>query len=594
MADGLVQDIDSASLRPRLSRITKLALLVFLALMLARFALLPSEWQILFDNHYAELSMLGTLIFLLGRRTLQAADPGERLFYGILLIGFSAWLAVSLIGFLLSEWSMENARVFKDALFLLFSACVAVAIELRGDTYKQRLWLQHRSFYAVGSFLLVFAAYVYFAIIPIVARSGAYVTPYGLYAAIDLYLAVRFFIASAQALSRSWCLTYAYFGLVFLLIVLADILSFFYRVGYFDYAPNRLLNLVWYLWYPVAYMATSIEPSSNHDASKEDDSHYLAAATGSLLIFGLAMPLIHVVGHGCAFFDPEIRMARDLFVAGWIILITAILYGIYYLVRMRVAKLDADKARAEGKAQKLERQLEREQRLRSLSRLSAGLAHDFGNSLFAIASHAKAIESGYPSDAGSTQQSTKGINQAIQYAQELVAKLGLVGNSGRATNIESFDINPEIANAIHIVAPSLANEVQLHYQPNSKPTMVRAEKSTVQQVLSNYIYNAADAVGSRGRIDVSIEIRAVRTQCASCNEDVVGEFAVLAVCDDGPGVDATVKANIFEPLITTKPLGKGSGLGLAMIHAIMHRIGGHVGLISAPSKGTSFMAYFPL
>ncbi len=142
------------------------------------------------------------------------------------------------------------------------------------------------------------------------------------------------------------------------MIVLADVLSFFYGVGIFEYAPDHLLNLVWYLWYPVSYMAISIKSKSNEYLPEEADSHYLATATGSLLIFGLAMPLLHVVGNGCALFDPEIRMARDIFVAVWIVFITAMLYGIYYLVRMHVAKLDADREQAEGKSIQLVRQLE--------------------------------------------------------------------------------------------------------------------------------------------------------------------------------------------------------------------------------------------
>ncbi len=129
--------------------------------------------------------------------------------------------------------------------------------------------------------------------------------------------------------------------------------------------------------------------------------------------------------------------------------------------------------------------------------MSAGLAHDFGNSLLAIASHAKAIEIEYRNDDSISQQGIKGINQAIQYARELVAKLSLVGTSSRAASIESFDLRQEISNTIQVVAPSIGSDVVLNYLPSSKPDRVRAEKSTVQQVLSNYIYNAIDAVGQR-------------------------------------------------------------------------------------------------
>lgn len=170
----------------------------------------------------------------------------------------------------------------------------------------------------------------------------------------------------------------------------------------------------------------------------------------------------------------------------------------------------------------------------------------------------------------------------------------MVGSSASTTYVETFDINKGIEKTIQVIAPSLGEDVVLNYQSGPRKIMVKVEQSTVQQVLTNYVLNAADAVGRRGQVDVSLGVYPVSFKCASCGDDVTGEFAVLTVKDDGPGVDSSVKDTIFEPLITTKAIGEGSGLGLAMIHAIMHRIGGHVGLISAPAKGTNFIAYFPL
>ncbi len=592
MADPLLQETIKVSRLFALDRYAKFGLGFYLLLMVVRFAALGPESQIFFDTYLAEPFLLGTLALLLGHRIHQSTDVSFRLFYSFVLAGFAAWLSVSLLHIGDTDLQSASIQLLRDILFMLFSAAIVVAIELRPDTYKTEFWLRRRSLHALGGFLLVYAAFSYFAIVPLYSGVVGYETPYALYAAVDLFLAMRFFTAVAQADNSTWRRTYAYFGVIFLLIVAADVLAFVYRNAVLDYVPESLANIVWYLWYPVAYFAAGDPPARSTQPARQTDSQVLDSATGGLLIFGLALPLIHVTGYGLSCFDSQLRDARVLLVAAWIELITLLFSGVYHFVTRHLSKLDCERTLAEEKASKLENQLEREVRLRLLGRLSAGLAHDFGNSLFAISTHAKAVADRHRNGTP-LENSLAGLKQAIHYAQELVTKLSMAGAADRTIPAVVFDIRDEVEQAIGVIAPSLGVNTKLHYTSKPEPIMIRAERSMVRQVLTNFIYNAVDAIEEHGNIEVSIDVYPVRLRCSSCGEDVSGEFAVLTVTDDGPGIDSTVKDNIFEPLITTKPLGKGSGLGLAMIHAIMHRIKGHVGMRSAPRQGSSFSAYFP-
>ncbi len=593
MAEPLLQEPGKASPFFALDRYAKLSLAFYLLVMAVRFSVLDPKTQSSFDAYLAEPLLLGTLVLLLSRRVYRSTDASFRLFYTIALSGFAAWLSVSLLHLGDADRQSTSTLLQHDILLMLHSAAIVVAIELRPDTSHSEFWLRRRSLHALGGFLLVYTAFSYFAIVPLYWGSAGYRTPYALYAAVDLFLAMRFFTAVAQARDPTWRQTYALFGVFFLLIVVADVLAFAYRYSVLDYMPDSLANLLWYLWYPIAYAAVGRAPVRSAQPVRLSESQVLDSATGGLLVFGLALPLIHVTGYGLSYFDNQLRDARDILVAAWIVLITVLFSGVYYFVTRHMSKLDRERTMAEEKASQLENQLEREVRLRLLARLSAGLAHDFGNSLFAISTHAKAVEDRHRNGTP-LERSMAGLKQAIRYAQDLVTKLSLVGAADTTAPAVVFNIRAEVEQTIQVLAPSLGADIELNYMPSPEPIMIRAERSMVHQVLTNYIYNAVDAIDGQGRIDISIDVYPVRSQCSSCGEEVSGEYAVLTVKDDGPGIDAAVKDNIFEPLITTKPLGKGSGLGLAMIHAIMHRINGHVGVRSTPQQGSSFSAYFPI
>jgi CheY-like chemotaxis protein len=115
----------------------------------------------------------------------------------------------------------------------------------------------------------------------------------------------------------------------------------------------------------------------------------------------------------------------------------------------------------------------------------------------------------------------------------------------------------------------------------------------VEQVLMNLCINARDAIDGAGTIAVSVRAAEYgRATCASCRQRFSGRFVELAVRDTGSGIEPRVLDRMFDPFYSTKQVGKGSGMGLAMVHGIVHQHGGHVLVESVPGKGTEFRVLF--
>ncbi len=122
-----------------------------------------------------------------------------------------------------------------------------------------------------------------------------------------------------------------------------------------------------------------------------------------------------------------------------------------------------------------------------------------------------------------------------------------------------------------------------------------ADPVQLQQVVLNLSINARDAMAGSGNIEMSLGRRRITNgHCASCHHAFDGDFVVLGVADDGPGIPETTQGRIFEPFFSTKASGRGTGMGLAMVHGIVHRHQGHILVHTAPDAGCAFEILLPL
>jgi CheY-like chemotaxis protein len=157
-----------------------------------------------------------------------------------------------------------------------------------------------------------------------------------------------------------------------------------------------------------------------------------------------------------------------------------------------------------------------------------------------------------------------------------------------------LDLNDTIAGMLKMLRRLIGEHIGLGWQPGADLWKVRIDPSQVDQLLANLMVNARDAIGRTGRIAIETSNASVDgAACADRPEGVPGEYVVLAVSDDGCGIDSETLPHIFEPFFTTKKEGQGTGLGLATVYGIVKQNDGFIHVDSDPGKGSTFRVYLP-
>jgi signal transduction histidine kinase len=151
-----------------------------------------------------------------------------------------------------------------------------------------------------------------------------------------------------------------------------------------------------------------------------------------------------------------------------------------------------------------------------------------------------------------------------------------------------------VRETLRLLGATLAAEVEIEtHLPPGLP-QVNLDPIQVEQILVNLCINARDAMSGSGRLKIGLSReRLGGTVCSSCRQKVRGDYLVLRVKDTGCGIDPIHLDRLFEPFFRTKPSGQGSGMGLAVVHGIVHEYGGHLCVESTPGEGTLFRVLFP-
>ncbi|MCC6214762.1 MAG: PAS domain S-box protein [Polyangiaceae bacterium] len=248
--------------------------------------------------------------------------------------------------------------------------------------------------------------------------------------------------------------------------------------------------------------------------------------------------------------------------------------------------------REEEERWKLEEQLRVSERLNAVGRLAGGVAHDFNNVLSVIQSYAEVVVQDLP-EGSPLREDVAEIRHAAERAAELTQQLLAFGRR-QVLRIESVDLNRVASNLEKLLRRLLGEDVELVFRlgPAIRPT--RADPSQIEQILMNLAVNARDAMPGGGRLTVETSNMVLDAEYCAAHFGVdPGAYVLLAVTDTGVGMDEATRSQIFEPYFTTKPKGKGTGLGLATVHGIVEQSGGHVWVYSELGQGTTFKVYLP-
>jgi PAS domain S-box-containing protein len=240
----------------------------------------------------------------------------------------------------------------------------------------------------------------------------------------------------------------------------------------------------------------------------------------------------------------------------------------------------------------LENMVRQSQKLDAIGRLSAGLAHDFNNLLCVISGHTELLsERLAPEHHGA--KNVAQVKKAVESASTLVRQL-LAFSRKQVFYPRTLDLNTIVVETEKLLGRLISEHIEFSYSLHPALGRVRVDPVQIEQVLVNLVLNARDAMPQGGKltietnnVDLGEDYRSKRVNIPA------GEYVVLAVSDNGSGMDEDIQNRIFEPFYTTKELGKGTGLGLATVYGIVKQSGGSIWVYSEPDQGTTFKIYLP-
>lgn len=251
-----------------------------------------------------------------------------------------------------------------------------------------------------------------------------------------------------------------------------------------------------------------------------------------------------------------------------------------------------EEARQQKAQEKLEAQLHQAQKMESVGRLAGGVAHDFNNMLGVILGYTElAKERVEPNTPLHTD--LEKIQGAAQRSADLTRQL-LAFARKQTVSPKVIDLNDTIESMLKLLRRLIGEDIDLAWQPGREVWPVKMDPTQVDQILTNLCVNARDAIIDTGK--VTIETGTVsfdEEYCAHNAGSVPGEYVLLAVSDDGCGMDEETQVHLFEPFFTTKEVGKGTGLGLATVYGAVKQNNGYINVYSELEQGTTFKIYLP-
>lgn len=241
---------------------------------------------------------------------------------------------------------------------------------------------------------------------------------------------------------------------------------------------------------------------------------------------------------------------------------------------------------------KLEGQLQQMQRMEALGAFAGGIAHDFNNLLMVISAYAELTMEALATE-DPLRHNVEEILRASRRATDLTRNL-LAFSRKPAHTAQSFDLNSVLRDLSDMLPRLVGENVRLKISLGKDLQIAKGDPAEIEQLVLNLASNARDAMPKGG--DLEIETTMVHLDEAYVQQHAVatpGDYVLLTVADSGEGIPPEHMAHIFEPFYTTKPKGRGTGLGLATTYATVKHSGGHIWVYSEKGLGTTFKVYLP-
>jgi two-component system cell cycle sensor histidine kinase/response regulator CckA len=241
----------------------------------------------------------------------------------------------------------------------------------------------------------------------------------------------------------------------------------------------------------------------------------------------------------------------------------------------------------------LEAQLRQAQKMEAVGQLAGGIAHDFNNILTTILGYADLLKGRFTKE----DKAMHYLDELLESAERasILTRSLLAFSRKQMLNIEAVDLNDVIKRVDKLLSRIIGEDIELRIDLSVEELCIKADSAQIEQVLMNLAANARDAMNNGGVLTIRTTLLDMGNQfMESCKSGPPGHYAMLTVSDTGAGMDTKTIEKIFEPFFTTKEVGKGTGLGLAMVYGIIKQHEGFIDVESRPGSGASFRILLPI
>ncbi|MBU2430177.1 MAG: PAS domain S-box protein, partial [Proteobacteria bacterium] len=243
---------------------------------------------------------------------------------------------------------------------------------------------------------------------------------------------------------------------------------------------------------------------------------------------------------------------------------------------------------------RMEKILRQSQRMEAIGTLAGGIAHDFNNILFPIVGHAEMLLEDVPEKESFIRASLNEIYTSALRARDLVQQILAFSRQGK-TQLKLMKMQPIIKEALKLIRSTIPTTISIRQNIESECGPVQADPTQIHQIVMNLATNAYHAMeDTGGELTVTLKQIQLGRDELTFPEMVPGMYSCLTIADTGTGMDKRTLDQIFDPFFTTKEKGKGTGMGLSVVHGIVKSLNGEIRVYSEPGKGTEFRVYLPV
>ncbi|HEC19950.1 MAG TPA: hybrid sensor histidine kinase/response regulator [Gammaproteobacteria bacterium] len=264
--------------------------------------------------------------------------------------------------------------------------------------------------------------------------------------------------------------------------------------------------------------------------------------------------------------------------------------------RLARLQLEVEQARREqAERERMAQQIQRAHKMQAIGTLTGGIAHNFNNYLAAILGYSELAREMFPGIGdGQLDEFLDNIQQAGNEARDLVVSLRSFSNGGSESRKVPL-LGVMLDDIVRMLQPVMTASIRLKADFDKDVPLVLVSQDQMYQMMMSLCINAREAMDGVGEISLCLRyVHDVHACCASCHEWLHDDYLELSVCDSGRGIDAETLQRVFDPFFSSKDVGRGTGLGLSVVHGILHGCGGHILVDSEVGKGSCFRLLFPV